>query len=1558
MKSKFFLKLLGGLFVSLFFLSGVLFFGNNFIKNFFGKDVSGSELRQELFFSGEENYYGRGGLFSFTSKNEPVIILGAHDIDGDATVDIYRVDISDALRSFVYDKEGKQLNILSDYGKFKKVASFSQYVFPGNDRNSGARITLPIEESGVWLVRASLNGVEAKAFVVRSDIGTLVKEGDNKMIFWTQDIADKKSLSRATIKVYNLEGEVKKRYQEESNDDGIAETPISSKDDVAVVEKNGEIALVPINFKNINSNYSYKAFVEKVDSQNIFTFTDRPLYTPGDKVYFKSIIREDDDARYSIKESNVEVEVFSGWGEERVIVDKKKYDISPEGTISGEFELAKDLKNGSYTLGIVNDKKQPSSDAYPMGRYYSDYLSQINFNVEYYQKPEYEIDVLMERDDIISGDDLSFLVEGNYFSGQPISGQEFEYRIYSSDFYEYAYHREIADYGFSNNFRYGYRGSNLVNEGKATLDEKGQFKVSVDSTIPDDEKRKSQIFSIEVELKDASGNQSFERKNVLVRAGEFGIYRDDKNYTYGTKIGEEISLPVVLTPKTSNKELTGKIVRTWWDKEWRADGKYPHYNRKEETYSSVSATTNSQGEATLHFSPELEGSYTMTVEGFDGRGNRVTKDFSFWVSDSDGYYSGNGMEQGLTIKANKDEYTPTDKVELTIYSEIPDRDIFFSIERGRTDRYRIIHINGHREVVELPLVENDLPNVFASVSSFSESRMESAMETINLSTESKRIKILLTPDKAKYDPGDTASIKIKTTDYKNNPIAVEAAVWLVDKALFELMDSSTKDVFKQFWRERYNDTQSANSLMGISGELAEKGGGGGGGREIFKDTAYWNANVHTDENGYAKISFKLPDNLTTWVLSGIGSNRNTMVGQTTNEIKVSKDIIIRPVLPNILRVNDDVDIAAVIQNFTDKDGSFEVKMEFDSGEVKNEDQKVELKSMESKQVYWKVRPDKENENSKVKFSLLGKNSKNSDIVTKNLPIRKAGFWEMRSEVGGEKSAYEINLSPDVDLEKTQISLSLYSTMLGRLPSSMKYLIGYPYGCVEQTTSRFVPTVISKENPELLKDSIGKNDLDEFMRIGVERLTAMQGDDGGWGWWGGVSEYFISSYVTEYLLRAKAVGANVDDKVLSRAKEYFQQEFTLSRTDKKFHDLIIIQAYTLSLFGEKRLIEDFNQEISPDILALAVISNVRNGFTDPNKNGRDKLISMAKKEGEGSLFWEEGSIDRFGSADASTGLALRAFVVAGGDKDTASKAVRFLTEKKNRNYWSNTFATVQVAHGLIEFSRIEKELFPNLQYVVKLDGVKVANGSFNDKNWEDEIILETKQMKSKPKQLSIEKIGDGSLYSEILLKEFRFDDNAKAQSNGINITRNYVNEKGKNYSIGVGDIVNVEISINGDFSNGSFAVIEDQLPAGMIPINPVFKNSQKNKEDKSFTSNFKEMTENKVIFANNFYDSKNKNFRYKARVVSEGEFQVPPVSASLMYSPDVNGHSSTQKIKIVKKSEKLFDFPSRFFKKPTSIKNLTNLAKEIDPAKVLAGIFLMISFITTGVVCYKKIKEKK
>jgi uncharacterized protein YfaS (alpha-2-macroglobulin family) len=406
----------------------------------------------------------------------------------------------------------------------------------------------------------------------------------------------------------------------------------------------------------------------------------------------------------------------------------------------------------------------------------------------------------------------------------------------------------------------------------------------------------------------------------------------------------------------------------------------------------------------------------------------------------------------------------------------------------------------------------------------------------------------------------------------------------------------------------------------------------------------------------------------------------------------------------------------------------------------------------------------------------------------------------------------------------------------------------------------------------------------------------------------------------------------------------------------------MRAYGLSLFGEKRLIEDFNNEASPDVLAWAVISNVRNGFNDPSKNGRDKLISMAKKEGENKIFWDQGDNQKFGSINTSTGLALRAFITAGGDKDTASKIARFLTEKRQYNYyWSNTFATVQAVNGLIDFSKIEKAIFPNYQYMVKLDGREIANGNFDNKNWEDEIILDAKELAGKTASLNIQKTQEGSLYSELLIKEFRFDDDAEAQNNGINVVRSYINLKGRNYSIGVGDIVNVELKISGDFARGSYAVIEDQLPAGMVPINPKFDNSQYSlnyRNDISFRGELKEMTENRVVFATSYYDPKNTVFSYRARVVSEGEFQVPPVVSSLMYSPEINGRSSTQKIKLVNKSEKLFDYPNKSAEKNITAKKLVALANRTNSAKALFIIFSMIFIAISSWVIYKRNWSKK
>ncbi|MCK9378815.1 MAG: MG2 domain-containing protein [Candidatus Moranbacteria bacterium] len=1485
-KIKFFL-------VGFFSILSVLVIGGVF-GYFFQNKTFGAVQKPEIFISGKD-YFGKGGLISLALTDDPSIIIGGYNISGDATVNIYRVNTEDILKGLLHNEENNQISSKINFDKLEKISTFSQYIESGYDNKS--QVNLPLDGSGEWLVDVSLQGMHANAYIIRSDIGALVKEGDGEMIFWVQSFSNKRSLSGADVIVYNLKDEIKKRYEVQSDSEGIAKTPISENDDVAIIRKDGDISLIPINLRYINVGYSYKNFVEKNVGTKAFIFTDRPLYAPSNKVYFKSIMREDDDARYSITSGDVFVEIYTGWGKNKEVVYGSKYPISPEGTVSGEFDLPEDVKTGTYVLEIRENESVSSED-----NYYSSYISQARFDVQYYQKPEYGIDLSIEKDELISGDKLNFFVDGNYFSGQPLSGREVNYKIYSSDFYDYSYYKSTASYNLSDDYRYGYHSSDEIMKGSAILDANGRASINVDAVIPDGKNRKSKIFSIEAQIKDDSGNESFERKNVLVHSGEFSIYRD--RGVYGAKSNQEISFEVVTMPSVTNNKLEGEITRVWWEKYKKDDQKYYSYNKKEESMGTVQAITGENGRAEIKFTPTKEGSYNVSVMGIDNRGNKIYKTFNFWVSDSSGYYSGERDSSGLTVKASKEEYDPSEKIQLNIHSEIPDRDIFLSLERGRMNRYQVIHLDGNNSKVDIPIENTDIPNIFAYVGSFSDSKLESFQENVKISSESKKMNVSIIPDKAKYAPGETASFDIKTTDYKGSPISAELAVWTVDKALFELLNNSTGDIFKTFWSERYNDTQESNSLVGISIYSAEKGGGGGEQRAIFKDTAYWNPKVHTNSNGYAKISFQIPDNLTTWVLSAVGATEDTIVGQITNEIVATKDVIIRPVMPNILRNDDEIVISALAQNFTDSNQLFTASLEFDSGEVDEAIQNISIDSNSSRKISWKIHPsDEEKDEAHLKFSVIGNGDKFSDVVMRAIPLRKFGFWETKAQFDIDNPGYEIDLSDDVDLKKTEINLALSSTLLGSLPSAMNYLISYPYGCVEQTTSHFIPAIIARENQELFKESIADKDIKDIIATGIERLRDMQGFDGGWSWWGGNSDYFVSAYVAEYLMRAKNVGADVDVAMLDRAKKYFENEPNMSYIGDERYKADIIRSYALSFFGEKKLVENFNDNTSPDILAMAVMANIRNGFYDPSKNGRDKLVSIAKSEGEDMLFWEKGNVDRFGSIEASTGMALRALLSAGIDKETASKITHFLVDRRKTRYWVNTFATAQVIQSLVDFSKTEEIFFPQYSYEVQLDGIKIASGMFDKNKWQDEISIPAEKINSNSSVLAIVKNGEGQLYSQFFTKEFHLNSSAEPVDRGIKISRTYVNEKGNDYPIGVGDVVDVNLSIGGDFLDNDFVVIEDQLPTGLVPINMSFKNSQYYRESEKYNENVKSITENGIIFATKYANSSTRNYSYKARAVSEGSFLTPPAAVSLMYSPDMYGHSGVQKVNVVESSEK-------------------------------------------------------
>lgn len=1462
-----------------------------------------SEEKVSEIFAYKNNSYERGGIISFTSTEEPAVMVSGYNASGSANVDIYEADYGRILDYLVYDKDKNRINWEVDVAGLNKIISFPQSV-----EEEASQLLLPLAKSGVWFVRITLGEAKEDFFAVRSGFGAIVKEDDDQMLFWAQDFETRRTTGGISLKVYNLLDKRKDIYAASFDEEGIARTPISADADVAILEKGSDVSILPLNLRRL-SGYSWgnESFASKKISKKFFTFTDRPLYLPGDTVYFKSIIRSDDDARYAVPKGQVEARIRFGWGEDENFIFRKSLEISSFGAVAGEFRLPEDADMGQYILEIsfANDDNNEFWN--------NDWAT---FSVEHYRKPEYTLDVSVPGNTYVLGDRSAFKINGAYFSGQPLAGAKVNYKIYASPHYSYDYSYNDRSNISEDNY-YGYFYGKTIREGESALDEKGQAEVSLDINTPSSEFQ-SQVYSIEAEYKDETGNPVLARKNILVFAGEFGIFR--KVGDYSSKIGKQFSLPLVLVPNyadlssaVSNKKLKAKIQRNYWEKKRVKGEKYPEYEKKQDEFSELSLVTDSKGEGTLNYVPRKEGSYEVVVEGVDSRNNVVQKSFYFWVSDKDEYYYSGENESTVTANLDKEEYAPGETARLNISSAIPDRDLFLSLDRGRVNRFQVVKLKGRSATVEIPLAETDMPNIFADISGFSNDNLDEASEEIVVSTESKKMEIKITPDKNKYAPGETATINIQASDTAGNPAEADVALWSVDKALYELADDNTGVIFDAFWSQRSNDTSGSHSLVGISADMAEKGGGGGDVRTIFEDLAYWNPEIRTDKNGSAKVSFTLPDNLTTWVFAAVGATRSTQVGQSTREIQVAKDIVVRPILPNILRQDDEIVLSAYVHNFTEQDHVFKLGLRFDSGEVRLPDKQKTITAKNAEQFFWTVDPKKANPAAKLTFSALAEdNEKMADIVTKEIPVEAFGFWETAAATGDGERDFSLQIAADSDKDKSEIELSVAASLVGTLPSAMKYLVQYPYGCVEQTTSRLVPALIAKKNQALFADALAGKKIDDIINEGLKRLKSLQGADGGWGWWGEESsDPFTTAYVVEYLQTARQLGYVVNENMLSEVKTFFESDSYFDAVseedvpyDKK--EDMVARTYALSILGsdkgKKKL--DKLSGLSADVLAYAVLANIRNGYADARKNGLDQLKAMAEKQGAGA-FWQGGDKTRFGSIDASTALVVRALSQTEGNRDLMVEGVRYLTKNRQKNYWSNTFATAQVIQALVDFSKIEHGTDPNYAYVISLDGQEIKRGDMAKFDQEDTISIAASSIKAGGSTVAVKKIGEGQLYSTLVINEFRTDRNAGKIDKGLKVAREYINSKGKNYSLGVGDMVDVKITLSGLKTDENYAVIKDELPSGMIPINMQFNNEQSgNDEDYDYFQDGvtgREYLQSGIVMSLYGISPGNHSYSYKARVISEGEFAVPPAQASLMYSPEVSGRSEAQSVKIERKS---------------------------------------------------------
>jgi len=428
----------------------------------------------------------------------------------------------------------------------------------------------------------------------------------------------------------------------------------------------------------------------------------------------------------------------------------------------------------------------------------------------------------------------------------------------------------------------------------------------------------------------------------------------------------------------------------------------------------------------------------------------------------------------------------------------------------------------------------------------------------------KKAFIEIDADKKTYKPREQVNLDLKVKNWAWDAIPSELTVMVVDDSLISLMwnvDLNTLE--KIFVKMPFSVQTSITNIAMLRNYYFSRlwivGWSWYGDfkwwdsavstRNIFKNTAYFNPSVITDENWKAKVSFTLPDNLTNFRVMVISNSKSNFFWYEEEFIEVRKNVILEDKTPFILRDWDVSIISANLFNNSKDEIKFKVILTTKWIEVTKPEKLITLKSWENKNISWQIQANDSVDDVLYTISALWDSSENSDKIENKIKIKESPVLIKQTLKSWILESYwSLNLQSVIDkntsLDKSKVELIFSNSRLSWIEKIVSSLAIYPYGCIEQTTSSTIPNVIIKQFDNLFKDMFDLEKVETNIKSWVERIISMQTSDGWFAYWQGNSnaDLHITPYVLRSLIYMKKSWVKVDDVVINKAIEYLEKNY--------------------------------------------------------------------------------------------------------------------------------------------------------------------------------------------------------------------------------------------------------------------------------------------------------------------------------------------------------------------------------------------------------------------------------
>lgn len=1480
------------------------------------KKIKTRKMRPQLRFASKGSV-----LPAKLTQGLPVIVTNINAID----VNFYRIK-SNKINHFLNQWRGKAQQgsyFLQTYRPFIELAYTGRFDLnpPKNTRHTTHLDLAAIDalkKPGVYLatmkpVENFENNYQVTYFVV-SDLGLHLRLFKNQMSVQISSLSQGTAVSDVDVTLFDQHQQELAKLKTKS--DGQVHFGSYPQAELLIARHNDNISILKLNSPALDLS-EFKVEGREQNPIEIFTYSPRDIYRPGETITFSAILRNADAKAIKAPPINAVIKRADG--------QKIKYFTwHPQANSNGyyqiDYNLADDAMTGYWTLALSI-----------AGKTYHEY----RFKVEDFLPERMELQQGQQppRDHWTDGvSSLSIPISGQYLYGAPAAKNRLSTKVIIKPNRQPI--KKLSDYYFG-----------LEDEKPAVkfyelddinLDEKGLATLTVPSRW---QQAKNSPMSIKVinSLFETGGRPVTRSINFIAWPQKtlIGI----RPQLALDNIPDQSEINFDLIKATANGELQGetevvaKLIKEQRDYYWEySDTQGWHSEYTEKNYQVFEKRLNLEAANAVTLTVPVEwGSYLLVVE-----------DTKTGQKSSTRFYAGHGWDENqanqaarperVVIKLDKKNYQAGEIVKLKVTPPYTGNG-FISVESGDEQLwFKRVFVPAEGLTVEIPLKKtwrrHDL-YISAIVFKAGEAKEKITPNRsvgivhLPLNRHNRQLKVNIVAPTTDIRPETilTSTINIVDATAGQKTYVTLAAV---DIGVLNITNYQSPDPFKWFFEPRrygvdqrdiYNkiiELSNGGVIKARFGGDADKHAGGARPDSKIKIVSLFSGLVETNAQGQAKIDLNIPDFNGRLRLMAVAFNENQF-GAAQTEVTVTAPVIAEVSLPRFLAAGDRSELSLDLRNQSGETQTLSLNFSATTpvSLIENKPFTLTLANLQQHVLRLPIVA-----NNHFGQSLITLDIKNSKTAKERISFRREWHLGIRPAYPAKslmlrkiiKPLEVITLKPqlnDLFINSASAQLSISSQLPIAIKSHLQQLLHYPYGCLEQTISRTYPWLFI--NADSLKQwglatiKINQKPLDithktDYINRSISRIAGMQRSNGSFGLWSNndAEEHWLTAYTVDFLLDAKQQGVNVPqeiiDKALKRLAIYLNQRgimYAQGYSQFPKHSSFAYKAYAAYVLsrvnraslGSLRTLFDHHKE-SKSGLPLIHLGIALFNQGDKIKGQQAIKIGMNKPRNDDFYLGDYGSRLR--------DLTLINYLLNKHPIATINSAdliFQLDDELGQRDYLSTQERNALFRTGVLLKSKPQQAWQGDL-VLNQTTSLLKQKGSYYQTFQADEI----------PQKVSFSSQAKIPLYMYYRIQAYPL--NAPAmQMQTIQVERHYYNLQGKPVKlekINSGEVLLVHLHVNAQ-KRIKDALVIDLVPAGFEIENQNLENSLKietftiggetiAKMQKHNQLKYQQYLDDRYIAAIDLYKNRSQHLFYLVRAVSRGLFVNPPPYAEDMYRP--------------------------------------------------------------------------